>query len=143
MKTRSMNSIDPTFQKFFFLIIELWKKTFSITFFTYEQIMKWKLLKALIHVDDLLMGHFLNDFLHMDELLEPFCSLSLSLISLVHPLFCCVLEGHSYVFIRLLNVLNYFSIFNVGKSSYIKQGCQHPFLDGYHWDVSQTSRHPA
>jgi hypothetical protein len=76
------------------------------------------------------MGHFLNDFLHMDELLEPFCSLLFSLISLVHPLFFCVLEGHSYIFIRLPNVLNYFSIFNVAKSFYIKQGCQHPFLDG-------------
>jgi hypothetical protein len=98
-----------------------------------------KLLKALVHVDDLLMGHFLNDFLRMDKLLEPFCSLSLSLISLVYLLFYCVLEGHSYIFIRLSSVLNYFSIFNVAKSSYIKQGCQHPFLDGYHWDVGVTN----
>jgi len=130
MQNRLMHYIDPFFKKKNFLINKLWRKTFLTTFFTYEQIMKWKLLKALIHVDDLLMGHFLNDFLHMDELLEPFCSLLFSLISLVHPLFFCVLEGHSYIFIRLPNVLNYFSIFNVAKSFYIKQGCQHPFLDG-------------
>jgi hypothetical protein len=86
------------------------------------------------------MGNSLNDFLHMDELLES--HFAFTRLSLVHPLFHCVLDGDSYIFVKFPNVLNYFSIFNVGKSSLYKQGCQHPFLDGYHQDVSQTSRHP-